>query len=67
MAVFQVVLVAILLHTNVACSQRTPHFGIQPTVAKGYHGTCPLEEAVNEAKQSISSESRNIILCRYKL
>ena len=68
MAFSPVVLVTIFVaSTNIACSQRTPHFNIQPAVTKGYNGTCPLEKVVNESKQSISSEVRNILSCRYLL
>ena len=43
MALVPVVLVAILVASaNVACSSS---FSKQPTVIRGYNGTCPLQEA----------------------
>ena len=63
MAVVPVVLVAILVASaNVACSSS---FSKQPTVIRGYNGTCPLQEATVQARQSLSNELRNVVPCRY--
>ena len=63
-----VVIVAILVASaDVTCSQNISSFSKQPTVIRGYNGTCPLQEVTEQSRQSIINELRNILPCRYIL